>query len=219
MYYGKGQQLYCETCEAKMEIKSDFSALKVCVNCGQIKYKYSLASPRKVLPIAESMNVLCIGVIGFIELKKFEIIGRYQIQSSWGCYNLWCIHFADGDILEWLVESAGEYYYCQQNRDKNLAFNNKLWDFPVNTIVNIEGMEAATMILRTMIKDQDIEGELPEMPDSFEYGLLFIFEDNNKNASVLLKTPKKKVVYLLGRKLSWDYFKFEKYRKLQPFVG
>ncbi len=80
MYYGKGQQLYCETCEAKMEIKSDFSVLKVCANCGEVKFKYSLASPRKVLPIAESMNVLCVGTVGFIELKNSKLSGAIKFN-------------------------------------------------------------------------------------------------------------------------------------------
>lgn len=167
---------------------------------------------RQLLPVPEDMSLLRIGVKGEVQEGTFEIIGRYRLTAADSYYNLWCIHIADGDILNFIIESPGCMFYARAIKPEK------------NTIAVIAGMdidESADLkdigrfrlLYRPKPLTEDIEGELPEMPVPARSHTFYELTDKDDSILMLAKY-KANIFGWVGTLMQPHEFKFENLRKL-----
>lgn len=156
-----GRVTSCPNCGGQVEFKAGASLLAVCGYCESAVARVGddvgkLEILGKVAPLAALVTPLSIGVRGKHEGKRFELVGRAQLDYGLGPWNEWYAAFDDGR-WGWLAEAQGKVY---------LTFGRPPGDLPsfshwrVGTKLDFEG-QPLVVTERRRAQFVGAEGELP----------------------------------------------------------
>ena len=211
MVFAKGGVFSCKFCGQPLLVHSNFSAIRICQDCGQQHLKYE-GDERQLLPVPEDMSLLRIGVKGEVQEGAFEIIGRYRLTAADSYFNLWCMHIADGDILNFIIESPGCLFYAHQVKpEKNTVA--VIAGLDIDESADLKDIGRYRLLYRPKPLTEDMEGELPEMPVSARS--YSFYELTNKDDSILILAKYKANIFgWIGTLMQPNEFKFQNLRKL-----
>lgn len=119
----------CPSCGAPVRLMTSSSVAAVCTYCGTTVARTdkagadALENLGKISALVEDGSPLCIAAKGQFEGKRFEIVGRLQLEQETGYWNEWFLHFAGG-MTGWLGEALGQYFMTKETvTEKVLPFN------------------------------------------------------------------------------------------------
>jgi ribosomal protein L37AE/L43A len=100
----------CPSCGAPVTFRTSVSILAVCEYCRTtlLNADGRIEDLGKMAELAQDRSRLQVGADGAYHGKRFEIVGRIQLQYAQGLWNEWFLLFSDGRT-GWLSEAAGEY--------------------------------------------------------------------------------------------------------------
>jgi len=97
------------------------SVAAVCSYCGTTVARSdkagdeALANLGKISALVEDGSPLCLGAKGEFEGKRFEVVGRLQLElPGTGYWNEWFLHYSGG-ATGWLGEALGQYFMTTQS--------------------------------------------------------------------------------------------------------
>ena len=91
------------------------SVAAVCSYCGTTVARSDKAGEEalenlgKISALVEDGSPLCLGAKGAFEGKRFEVVGRLQLEQETGFWNEWFLHYS-GEATGWLGEAMGQYF-------------------------------------------------------------------------------------------------------------
>jgi hypothetical protein len=91
------------------------SVAAVCSYCGTTVARSdeagreALENLGKISALVEDGSPLCVGAKGEYGGKRFEVVGRLQLEQESGFWNEWFLHYAGG-ATGWLGEALGQYF-------------------------------------------------------------------------------------------------------------
>ncbi len=100
----------CPSCGAPVEFRNKASLWVVCEHCTtmSVRRDLNLETVGKVAALKEDGSPVQLGTRGNYRGKRFEVVGRIQLQYGRGYWNEWFLDFEDG-TNGWLGEAQGDY--------------------------------------------------------------------------------------------------------------
>jgi hypothetical protein len=87
----------------------------VCTYCGTTVARsdkagsHALENLGKISELVEDGSPICLGAKGEYGGKRFEVVGRLQLEQESGFWNEWFLHYSGG-ATGWLGEALGQYF-------------------------------------------------------------------------------------------------------------
>jgi len=110
----------CPSCGAPVRLMTSSSVAAVCSYCGTTVARSDktgqdqLENLGKISALVEDGSPLCLDAKGDFEGKRFEVVGRLQLElAGTGYWNEWFLHYAGG-ATGWLGEALGQYFMTTQ---------------------------------------------------------------------------------------------------------
>ncbi len=99
----------CPGCGAPLAFRSAATLYVVCPFCGgaSLRTDVDLRFLGKVATVSAIDSVLSKGAVGRMGARKWEAIGRIQLDHGKGPWNEWCLAFEDGGWA-WMAEAQGQ---------------------------------------------------------------------------------------------------------------
>ncbi|MEZ0228594.1 MAG: DUF4178 domain-containing protein [Planctomycetota bacterium] len=106
----------CPSCGAPVRLMTSSSVAAVCSYCGTTVARSdkagadALENLGKISALVEDGSPLCLAAKGQFDGKRFEVVGRLQLEMpGTGFWNEWFLHYAGG-ATGWLGEALGQYF-------------------------------------------------------------------------------------------------------------
>ncbi|HZU96311.1 MAG TPA: DUF4178 domain-containing protein, partial [Planctomycetota bacterium] len=90
----------CPSCGAPVRLMTSSSVAAVCSYCGTTVARSDKAGSEalenlgKISALVEDGSPLCLGAKGEYGGKRFEVVGRLQLEQESGFWNEWFLHYA-----------------------------------------------------------------------------------------------------------------------------
>ena len=215
MAAGKGDTIICASCQAQLPVKSDLPGQIVCGSCFALIDKAAKTVLKKVAAVAEDMAVIQTGSTGKLpDHTSFEVIGRYKIDADDGYYNLWFTISAKNQT-GWIIDSFGDYIYAPATSPEYKSIPEEFWNSDCNSQVSITDKGSFTLMAKPKITGQEIEGEIPEMPEAITNCRVYELADADGKQALLIKDAKNNLICLGGSITPWQSWHFENIRNAQ----
>lgn len=210
--FGKGSTVICTACGAANQVKSDYSAMIVCHRCRKVHFKNG-STEDVAVGISEDMSLIQIGTKGKINNGEFEVIGRCKIDAEGAYYNLWAIHFRQGDKLDWLLDSFGEYLHLVNKKISWEDVPQGVWGSNCGLKYDLPQLGEYRLVSRPALLAIYIEGELPELPTGIKRSVFLELAREVGVKALLIRDEEQKVYCLAGSEMQWNEFRFLNVRK------
>ncbi|MBI3725847.1 DUF4178 domain-containing protein, partial [bacterium] len=105
----------CPSCGAPVRLQAASSVSAVCGYCGTTVARDDALGQNavkdlgKISSLVEDASPLCLGARGEAFGRKFEVVGRLQLEQETGVWNEWFLHFQDKGA-GWIGEALGQYF-------------------------------------------------------------------------------------------------------------
>lgn len=151
----------CPNCGGQVEFKAGASILTVCPYCSSAIARVGdditeLEILGKVVPLVELGSPLRIGTSGKHKGKRFELIGRLQLDYGSGPWNEWYARF-DDERWAWIAEAQGRVYITFPFPAESLP---EYRDWPVGRRHRF-GAQTFVVVERRGARFVSAEGDLP----------------------------------------------------------
>lgn len=111
----------CPSCGAPVTLKAASSVAAVCSYCGTTVTRADgagraiLEDHGKISALVEDASPLCLGAEGEVFGKRFQIVGRLQLEHDTGYWNEWHLLYYAREETGWLGEAAGQYFVTTES--------------------------------------------------------------------------------------------------------
>ena len=149
----------CPSCGAPVTLKSSASAYVICEYCRStlLRDGESLQNLGKMADLLDDPTLIQIGSTGCYQGRRFDVIGRIQLQHESGLWNEWHLLFANATTA-WLSEAGGEYVLTRLEPLKKSVPNFDVLEPDMQFIVNGRAFVVTDLERARCIAG---EGELP----------------------------------------------------------
>lgn len=112
-------ELKCPNCGAPVRLMTSSSVSAVCKYCDTTLTRDDKAGHDavknlgQISSLVDDASPLCMGAQGEFGGKRFEVVGRLQLEYEDGVWNEWFIHYHDR-TTGWLGEAMGQYYLTRE---------------------------------------------------------------------------------------------------------
>jgi ribosomal protein S27E len=153
----------CPSCGAPVRLMTSSSVAAVCSYCGTTVARSdkagadALENLGKISALVEDGSPLCLSAKGQFEGKRFEIVGRLQLEMrDTGFWNEWFLHYAGG-ATGWLGEALGQYFMTKDQVEERVP---SFAGLKLRQTVSVGG-KRYTVTEKRNAKCTGSEGELP----------------------------------------------------------
>ncbi|SAI04649.1 Uncharacterised protein [Bordetella ansorpii] len=156
------QQILCPQCGAPVKFQSAASVMAVCGACRStlLKDAESVRRIGTMSEVLEDYSPIQIGTAGQFDGKRFDVIGRLQLQYDDGFWNEWYLFFDDGSD-GWLSDASGQYAVTRPRKISELMSGPPAFDaLKPDDKVNLTGRLFSAADVRTA-RSTAGQGELP----------------------------------------------------------
>jgi len=210
----KGEMIICASCSASLTVQSGEPGVIVCSSCGAVINKDNNAVLRKVTVVPEDMSVIRLGTTGKLpDHTAFEVIGRYRIDAEDGYFNLWNIRLQSNGSQAWIIDSFGEYVYATSKPLKHETIDDAFWTSSCNWELTLPDIGVFTLVAKPKLVGQNLEGEIPEMPEDITTCRVYELADAGGKQALLIKEKLNQLIFISGDTLDWSAYHFENIRK------
>lgn len=203
MAFAKGSYIICEGCSRQLSILSDYSAMRICDDCGRVHQKYRSTEAITVGKIPEDLSVIKIGSKGRADASPFVVTGRVRIVVDTGYYNLWSISMERTDEMAWLIDSIGEYIVAYSKTYDATSIP----DLSKAGIENMLVMPDGGSYMLTVIKGLQwgyMEGEIAAIPLVMSRATVYDLRAVDGQIAFIIRTWDQPLFYLQGHSVEWE---------------
>jgi hypothetical protein len=202
----------CPSCGAPVRLMTSSSVAAVCSYCGTTVARSdkagadALENLGKISALVEDGSPLCLGAKGQFEGKRFEIVGRLQLEQDTGFWNEWFLHYAGG-ATGWLGEALGQYFAVKETVETSVPAFNAL---KVRMSQKINGKRYVVTEARKA-RCTGSEGELPFIVGQ-GYELPYADLRGPDGAFATIDYSEDPPLVFLGRAVLWDELAMKDHR-------
>jgi hypothetical protein len=202
----------CPSCGAPVRLMTSSSVAAVCSYCGTTVARSdkagadALENLGKISALVEDGSPLCLGAKGQFEGKRFEIVGRLQLEMETGYWNEWFLHYAGG-ATGWLGEALGQYFMTKAQLDEKVPSFKAL---KVRMSQKFQGKKYVVTEVRNG-KCTGGEGELPFVAGN-GYQLPFADLRSSDGSFATIDYSEEPPIVFLGRAVQWDELAMKDHR-------
>jgi hypothetical protein len=208
-------ELKCPNCGAPVRLVTSSSVAAVCKYCDSTLARDdaagrdALKNLGKISSLVEDASPLCLEAEGEFSGKRFEVVGRLQLEYEDGFWNEWFLHFHDRST-GWLGEALGQYFVTQEGaRERVPPYDN----VRVGSRLAIAG-STWTVADKRRAKCAGGEGELPSIVGKgYDYELAYADLRAPGNAFATIDWSEDPPLVFVGKCLSWDELHMKKFRR------
>jgi hypothetical protein len=203
----------CPSCGAPVRLMTSSSVAAVCAYCGTTVARSDKAGSEavenlgKISALVEDGSPLCLDAKGQFEGKRFEIVGRLQLElADTGYWNEWFLHYSGG-ATGWLGEALGQYFMTTQSVSEKAQPYKSLH---LRAAYRLHGKRYIITEVRKA-RCTGGEGELPFVAgDGYELPFADLRASDGSFATI--DYSEDPALIFIGRSVSWDELSMKDHR-------
>jgi hypothetical protein len=211
-------ELKCPSCGAPVRLTTSSSVAAVCKYCDTTLARDdeaghdALKNLGQISSLVEDASPLCLEAQGEAMGKRFEVVGRLQLEYADGVWNEWFLHYADKKT-GWLGEAQGFYYLTHEGVKERVA--------PFEQLTKGKEIRAAgqTWTVADVRKGRCTGGE-GELPFVVGQGYELPYADLRAAGSsfATIDYSEETPLVFVGKCVGWDELHMKKHRRFHGWT-